>query len=81
MLKTKTETKVVEYILEKTCDKCNLTVTGDDFLEFQEFFHIRICGGYGSVFGDGVPLKCDLCQHCYKELIDQYLQSDGEDKY
>ncbi len=22
-------------------------------LEIQEFHHIRFCGGYGSVFGDG----------------------------
>jgi len=69
MIKTK-EQIIKEYPVEKTCDKCGKTFTlDDDILEFQEFHHIRFTGGYGSVFGDGSEVECDICQYCLLEMI------------
>ena len=52
-----------------TCDICNFVVNADDFLEVQEFHHIRFTGGYGSIFGDSDFVECDICQHCLFEMI------------
>lgn len=70
----KTETKVI-------CDKCGREAGQgvEDIAELQEFQTLGIMGGYGSVFGDGVELVCDLCQHCIKELIGPYLREMNDD--
>jgi hypothetical protein len=52
-----------------TCDKCGKEYDVDDVLELQEFLHINFVGGYGSVFGDGYRIECDICQYCLKEMI------------
>jgi len=56
-------TEVTAYI----CDKCGRRY--DDDIEMQEFHLIRFNGGYGSVFGDGTMVECDVCQHCLKAMI------------
>jgi hypothetical protein len=60
-------------IQQKKCDKCTKTVDPDDFVEWQEFMHWKNVGGYGSVFGDGVEVGVDLCQHCAKEVLGPYI--------
>lgn len=30
--------------------------------------------GYGSIFGDGIKIECDICQHCLKKLIGEYCR-------
>ena len=50
----------------------------DGGLELQEFHHISFVGGYGSVFGDGVEVKCKLCQHCLKEVIGDWCRIEEE---
>ena len=59
------------------CDRCGRVATPKvkDIVEFQEFVSLYVSGGYGSVFGDGSQLVCDLCQHCVKELLGEYLRS------
>lgn len=67
-----TETKQVERITAWICDKCQERY--DDPFEMQEFHHIDFVGGYGSVFGDGNQVLCDLCQDCLKELLGPFLR-------
>ncbi len=58
------------------CDKCKKEFQNDDdIFEIQEFHHVRFEGGYGSVFGDGDIIECDICQHCLKELIGNYYRT------
>jgi len=68
------EVDTVEYII---CDKChkkirpideNGQITNDIF-ESEEFLHIKFTGGYGSVFGDGATVECDICPRCLHEII------------
>jgi hypothetical protein len=52
--------KPVIEISAFTCDRCRRYVSKNDCFEFQEAHHISFVGGYGSVFGDGVKVECDL---------------------
>jgi hypothetical protein len=58
------------------CDICKkeYDLKSSDELEIQEFCHINFIGGYSSVFGDGVQVECDICQHCLQKLIGQYCR-------
>jgi len=58
------------------CDKCGIEVFDDNPMEIQEFHHINFVGGYGSVFGDGAWVRCDLCQSCLMELIGDYCRRE-----
>lgn len=61
-----------------TCDRCGRADEADDF-EGQEFLSHEMCGGYGSVFGDGHFIKLDLCQHCVRDVLGQWLRVYWED--
>jgi hypothetical protein len=70
-----------------TCDVCGKkyferkedgNANHDDAIEIQEFHCIDFVGGYGSVFGDGNRIKCDICQHCLKKLLGEYLKRSTE---
>ena len=56
------------------CDRCEKNITSDDFVEWEEKYVIRFTGGYGSVFGDGDQIECDLCQACLHELIGPFCR-------
>lgn len=78
MIKYITETveqKIAESIICDVCKK-EYGYKGDDVMEAQEFQHIRIQGGYDSVFGDGIMMKLDICQHCLKRLLGEYMVDD-----
>lgn len=77
----KVEQKIPESI---TCDVCKKEYNckkgergNDDIMEVQEFNHISFQGGFNSVFGDGVGMKIDICQHCFKDLLGKYLVEDS----
>jgi len=74
----KTETIETELIYKKVCDCCKKEVFYDDWEEWQEFFHIRFTGGYGSIFGDCSEVECDLCQHCLMEKIKYIWREKGD---
>jgi len=63
------ETQVQSGIV---CDVCKKEYT--DSMETQEFLHYADTGGYASVFGDMNVLKLDMCQHCVKDILGEYLQ-------
>ena len=62
-------TQSTTEIVAKICDRCKRRATMEDIAEFQEFHHIHVTGGYGSIFGDGITVKVDLCQHCLAEMV------------
>lgn len=60
------------------CDVCKTTYDldkfSDDIQEIQEFTKISFRGGYSSIFGDESYVSCDICQHCLKKLLGQFLK-------
>jgi hypothetical protein len=68
--------KVVETTSEEiesiTCDKCKKVYS--DIFEIQEFIEIEKIGGYASVFEDGTKIELDLCQHCFKDILGNYIR-------
>lgn len=65
-------------LVEIICDRCGKSITPDDFVEWQEALTIGFRGGYGSVFGDDIKYRCDLCQHCLKETLGEYIKPSKE---
>jgi len=63
-----------QVLISLTCDICKKTIVRDDYVEFQEFICISFTGGYGSIFGDGDTLEIDICQHCFKEKLGEYVR-------
>jgi hypothetical protein len=62
----------IEKIVSLKCDKCGKEYSNDpikDMLETQEFLLIDFVGGYGSIFGDGTHVECEVCQYCLYEMI------------
>lgn len=66
--------KVEAYVVTaKTCDRCGLEADSDT-LELQEFLSIERIGGFGSKFGDGQLIRLDLCQHCVKTVLGEWIR-------
>ena len=79
MLKTHTETVTEErqIVDALVCDICGREAELDDYVEYQEFVRIHFIGGYGSIFGDCVEHRCDMCQHCVKAVLGKHLKVVG----
>lgn len=88
MIQKKTAIKEIEFdeVITKVCDKCGVKTSAKSFDtnfeyedpdEWQGFHSIRFMGGFGSCFGDGTEVECDLCHKCLKELIGKYCRYDG----
>lgn len=59
-----------------TCDICGRQIddeTGNG-CEIQEMIHIDKRCGYTSVFGDMSHIELDICQHCLKEKLGQFIK-------
>jgi antitoxin CcdA len=77
MIKYRKEKITSEVIDKVICEVCKTEYDcTKDFLEVQEIQHISVDGGFGSIFGDGVKLKADICQHCFKKIFGKYLVED-----
>ena len=66
-----------------TCDICKNTYKyeiPEDIYEIQEFQHLSLTGGYGSIFGDGSICELDICQHCMKEKLEKYIRYIDEEE-
>ena len=61
-------------VTEIVCDRCERAFEAEDVFELQEFVHVRIEGGFTSIFGDGAQLTCDLCQRCVREVLGPFLK-------
>lgn len=77
-----TVTDTIEKTVSVTCDICKKTYSLDkqsnDIFEVQEFIHVKEHCGYGSIFGDGDVIELDMCQHCFKEKLGQYIRITQE---
>jgi hypothetical protein len=68
-------TKQEKRIKKVICDVCKKEFTpGKDDFEIQEFVFIRIDCGYESIFGDGNSAELDICQHCLKSTLGEYIK-------
>jgi len=56
-------------VVKKICDSCSLETTKENKIEWNNFHHLRFVTSKGSIFGAGVDVKIDLCQHCMYERI------------
>jgi hypothetical protein len=72
------EQKTVDSLVCDVCSRKYCYQNNEDVMEIQEFHHIRFRGGYSSVFGDDVIMKADICQHCLKDKIGDYLIVEEE---
>lgn len=60
-----------DEIVAITCDICGFKY--EDQCELQAFTHINETGSWGSIFGDGNNIRCDICQHCLQEKLGKFL--------
>ena len=74
MIEYNAEFKTVNVLAKKICDICKRESHPGDF-EWQEFSSIKYTAGYNSVFGDGTIIEIDICQHCLKDKLDEYIRS------
>jgi hypothetical protein len=68
--------KIVHEISCYVCDRCGLEASVDDIQsrEVEEFVSIERVGGYCSIFGDGNQISVDICQHCLKDVLGEWLR-------
>lgn len=67
------------FVKQIRCDRCErLSELGE--MEFEEYVSLDHKAGYASVFGDGNQVQIDLCQHCVKELLGQWLRIASAEK-
>lgn len=78
MINYKEVQKTEQEMVSIKCDLCRRVYAASDLNEIQEFHHIAFFGGYGSVFGDGLLINCDICQHCLHYLIGKFCRYNDE---
>ena len=66
-------------LLSITCDVCGSKFTRKDdepwdTYEVQEFVSISFTAGYSSVFGDENKVELDICQHCLKQKLGDFVR-------
>jgi hypothetical protein len=58
-----------------TCDRCGLEMRQETYDgEWEERLAVVFRAGYHSLFGDGNLVELDLCQHCVKDVLGQWLR-------
>lgn len=55
------------------CDRCGRRTEEGD-MDWPERLSIDFVAGYASVFGDGNRVQLDLCQHCLREVLGEWLR-------
>lgn len=65
---------MIEFKNTKVCDVCKTRYSENDYSDYQEFIHINVVCGYGSIFGDGDTIQLDICQHCLNEKLGKYIR-------
>jgi len=68
-----------EEIVSIFCDVCMKEFKNnnyEDSIEFQEMLTLEDNCGSGSIFGDGSTISLDICQHCLKEKLGEYIRID-----
>lgn len=63
-----------DYLTSIICDCCKKEYLETDIFEIEEFLSISKMVGYGSIFGDESIIELDLCQHCVKNFLGNYIR-------
>lgn len=73
---------MVQEIYGYVCDRCGREAAAGDTneLEAEEFVSIERVGGYSSIFGDGNLISVDICQHCLKDVLGEWLRIGNVNK-
>lgn len=69
----KYENVTTKQSVAAVCDRCGREMQKHDG-EWEERISIAFRGGYDSIFGDGNTVELDLCQHCIKEVLGQWIR-------
>ncbi|MFP3891185.1 MAG: hypothetical protein ACLFVM_12930 [Ralstonia sp.] len=64
---------IAQELVACTCDRCQRRLTSDEPGEWQERLSFDHSCGFDSVFGDRNTVSLDLCQHCVREVLGQWL--------
>ena len=73
----KMQPKTIQEVSAYICDRCGREASTEDF-EASQFTSIDYIGGYSSIFGDGDRISLDICQHCLKETLGEWLRISPE---
>nr|WP_231138467.1 hypothetical protein [Cupriavidus metallidurans] len=68
------QSRTIQELAACTCDRCQRRLTPDGPGEWQERLSFEHSCGFDSVFGDGNTVSLDLCQHCVREVLGQWLR-------
>nr|WP_237203814.1 hypothetical protein [Ralstonia solanacearum] len=71
--------RTVQELAACTCDRCKRRMTPEDG-EWQERLAFDHTCGFDSIFGDGNTVSLDLCQHCAREVLGQWLRITPHDE-
>ncbi|MET2529923.1 hypothetical protein [Ralstonia pseudosolanacearum] len=66
--------RTIQEVAACTCDRCKRRLTPDEPGEWQERLSVEHSCGFDSVFGDGNTVSLDLCQHCVREVLGEWLR-------
>jgi len=62
-------------VVDLVCDRCGRQGSDEpNGFETQAFLSYHTVAGYASIFGDMNFLNLDLCQHCMKDVIGEWLR-------
>ena len=68
--------KTVQEVAACNCDRCGRRMRPEDTDgEWHEKVSLAWRSGYYSVFGDETELRLDLCQHCVKAALGEWIRS------
>jgi hypothetical protein len=70
--------KAVLEVAACTCDRCGLRMSPEDD-EWNERVSLAWRCGFDSVFGDCSELSLDLCQHCMKATLGEWIRVSQRD--
>ncbi|WP_233884922.1 MbcA/ParS/Xre antitoxin family protein [Paraburkholderia flagellata] len=70
--------KAILEVAACTCDRCGLRMSPEDG-EWHERVSLSWRSGFHSVFGDCSELSLDMCQHCVKATLGEWIRVSRRD--
>jgi hypothetical protein len=77
--KKNTIIKVVEEIIDVTCNMCGNTCIDSQGANYEGLIDARIQGGFDSKLGDGIEYGFSLCEDCLSELFKKFKHPPDKD--
>lgn len=72
--------RTIQELAVCTCDRCQRRLIPGEPGEWQERLSFEHSCGFDSVFGDGNTVSLDLCQHCVREVLGEWLRITPPEK-